>query len=93
MNPVKTLLDLDLRKLLRHVEKLCSVELPRRVIEITLVEDSMLYVKFREPQGLEVGEPLHPLIHVFKDSESGEITALEIIDLDKLLSELKSQNA
>jgi len=90
---VKTLMDLDLRKLLRHVEELCSVELPRRVIEVALVEDSMLYVKFREPRGLEVGEPLHSLIHVFKDSESGEITALEIIDLDSMLLELKSQNA
>jgi len=90
---VKTLLELDLRELLQHVERLCGVELPRRVIEVALVEDSMLYVKFREPRGLEVGEPLHPLIHVFKDSESGEVTALEIIDLDRLLSELKSQNA
>jgi len=90
---VKTLMDLDLRKLLRHVEELCSVELPRRVIEVALVEDSMLYVKFREPRGLEVGEPLHPLIHIFKDSESREISALEIIDLDRMLLELKSQNA
>jgi len=89
---VKTLLNLDLRKLLQHVERLCSVKLPRRVIEVALVEDSMLYVKFREPRGSEVGEPLHPLIHVFKDSESGEITALEIIDLDTLLSELESQS-
>jgi len=89
---VKTLLNLDLRKLLQHVERLCSVKLPRRVIGVALVEDSMLYVKFGEPRGSEVGEPVHPLIHVFKDSESGEITALEIIDLDTLLSELESQS-
>ncbi len=87
---VTSLLDIDLEQILRYVEKVCGIKLPRRVIEVSLVEKySILHVRFKKPKEYELGEPIHPLIHLFRDSETEEITALEIIDINAILTELK----
>ena len=81
-----SLLDVDMRRVLEVVEELGGVSLPRRVIEASLLPDEgVLHVRFEEPRGAELGEPIHPLIHIFRDAETGRITAIEIIDLDEVV--------
>ena len=81
-----SLLDVDVRRVLEVVEELGAVSLPRRVIEAVLLPDEgVLHVRFEEPRGAELGEPIHPLIYVFRDAETGRITAIEIIDLDEIV--------
>ena len=50
----------------------------------------LLFIRFREPRGIEVGEPL-PLktpTTLFTEEGTGETTALEVIGISELLSEL-----
>jgi hypothetical protein len=80
-----SLVELDLSKLLVKLEKLTHVEFPRDVIEVSLKPKlNMLCIRFRKPRKAELGEPLHPGIHLYTDKDSKEITAVEVIDLDKL---------
>jgi hypothetical protein len=49
----------------------------------------LLFIRFREPRGVEVGEPL-PLkmpVTLFTEEDTGEVTALEVIGISKLLIE------
>jgi hypothetical protein len=46
--------------------------------------ESVLHLRFREPRGLELGEPLHPKIHLYRDKDTGEVTAIEIIDPEEI---------
>jgi hypothetical protein len=51
---------LDLRQVLSRVEALTGVKLPEEVIEASIVPgEGVLHLRFREPKGLELGEPLH----------------------------------
>ena len=80
-----SLIELDINKLLVKLEKLTPVKFPRDVIEVSLEPKlNMLCIRFRKPSKAELGEPLHPGIHVYKDKDTEEITAVEIINLDKL---------
>jgi hypothetical protein len=67
------------------LEKPTLVEFPRDVTEVSLEPKlNMLCIRIRKPSKAELGEPLHPGIHLYTDKDSKEITAVEIIDLDKL---------
>lgn len=80
-----SLLDPNVKQILSKVETLTGVKLPREVIEASIVlGESILYVRFKEPKEAELEEPLHPKIHMYKDKDTDEITALEIIDAEKL---------
>lgn len=88
---VMSLLDLDLRRVIEGIESKCGVKLPREVIEVYLdKEHDLLFIRFREPRGVEVGEPLptKALVTLFTDEESGEVTAVEVIGLEDLVKEL-----
>jgi len=67
-----------------------TVKLPRDVIMTYLdTEHDLLFIRFREPRGVEVGEPL-PLktpVTLFTEEDTGEVTALEVIGISKLLIE------
>ena len=79
----KTTLKLDIEEVLRRVEEITGVKLPRRILEVSLLpEDGILYIRFSNASNAS-GEPLHPLIHAFYD-EAGNLAALEIIDINKL---------
>jgi hypothetical protein len=83
---IASLLELNMKQLIKKVEKIINISLPRKVIEASLIpEERILYIRFEEPNEGEEGEPIHPLIHLFRDRRTGRITAIEIIDLDKLL--------
>jgi len=61
------------------------VKLPEEVIEASIVPgEGVLHLRFREPKELELGEPLHPKIHLYRDKDTGEVTAIEIIDPEEI---------
>jgi uncharacterized protein YuzE len=89
---VTSLLDLDLKALLDRLESKAGLKLPRRVIEVYLDEKrDLLFIRFKEPQRAEVGEPLatDTIVTLFTDEGSGEVTAIEIVGLSGLLKELR----
>jgi hypothetical protein len=80
-----SLLDLNVKQILSKTEELVGLKLPKEVIETSIVPgEGVLHVRFKEPKEAELGEPLHPRIHLYRDKDTGEITALEIIDPEKL---------
>jgi hypothetical protein len=86
----RSLLDLDVKALLKRLEEVSRVKLPESVIEVSLVR-GVLHVRFSYPKGAEIEvEPLDTkaLAFLFRDSETGEVTALEVVDVDALLEEL-----
>jgi len=82
-----SLLNLKLERLLPEVQKLAGVKLPKDVTEISLEPDlNLLHIRFRKPVKAELGEPLHPKIHLFRERETGEIVAVDILDPEEMLS-------
>lgn len=80
-----SLLELDVNEILGKVERCTRVKLPRDVIEVSLEPKlKMLCIRFRKPVKAELGEPLRSGIHLFTDKDTEEITAVEIVDLEKL---------
>lgn len=80
-----SLLELNIGELLMKAEKLTGVKFPRDIIEVSLEPKlNMLCIRFKKPSKAEFGEPIYPGIHLFSDKDTKEITAVEIIDLDKL---------
>jgi len=80
-----SLLKLNVEGLLVRVESLAGVKFPRDIIEVSLEPKlNMLCIRFKKPSKAEFGEPVQPGIHLFTDKDTEEITAVEIVDLDKL---------
>ena len=80
-----SLLRLNVDEVLGKVERLTGVRFPRDVIEVSLEPKlNMLCIRFKRPSKAEFGEPIHPGIHLFTDRDTEEITAVEIVDLEKL---------
>jgi len=85
-----TLLQVDVAEILALIEEKTGVKLPRRVIGVTL-SDNVLHVRFAHPRAREAAVeslPLKTPVFLFHDEETGEPTALEVLDLDQLLEEL-----
>jgi len=76
---------LNIGELLVKVEKLTRVRFPRDIIEVSLEPKlNMLCIRFKKPSKAEFGDPLRPGIHLYTDKDTEEITAVEIVDLDRL---------
>jgi len=89
---VESLLQIDLRVLIDSLERKTGVKLPRKVIEVYLDDErDLLFIRFKEPKKVEVGEPLstEAVATLFTDEDTNEVTALEIIEVSELLKELK----
>ncbi|MCR6623595.1 MAG: hypothetical protein NDF58_03440 [archaeon YNP-LCB-024-027] len=87
---MKTLLDLNVKSLLKGLENAYGIKLPEEVIEISLVRN-VLHVRFSYPKGAEVEvEPLQlkTPVFLFRDCETGEVTAIEVLDVDELMKEM-----
>ncbi|MCR6668691.1 MAG: hypothetical protein NDF51_01695 [archaeon YNP-WB-040] len=87
---MEILMDLNVKSLLKGLENAYGVKLPEEVIEISLVRN-VLHVRFSYPKGAEVEvEPLQlkTPVFLFRDCETGEITAIEVLDVDELLREM-----
>jgi predicted RNA-binding protein associated with RNAse of E/G family len=86
----RTLLDIDLRSLLRRLEEASGTKFPKEVVEASLVRN-VLHVRFSYLRGTEVEvEPLDlkTPVFLFRDCETGDVTAVEVLDVDELLKEL-----
>jgi hypothetical protein len=80
-----SLLELNIDSILRKVERLAKVKLPKDVIEVSLEPKlNVLCIRFGKPTKSEFGEPVHPGIHLFVDTDTEKITALEIINPEKI---------
>ena len=89
---LESLLQVDLRRLLERIGEARGAKLPEKVVEAYLdAERDLLFVRFKEPEGAEVAEPLptETPAFLFADERTGEVTALEIIGASELLKELK----
>jgi hypothetical protein len=85
------LLEERIKELLRFIEERTGIKLPRDIIMTYLdTEHDLLFIRFREPKGAEVGEPLlfKTFVTLFTEEGTGEATALEVIGMSKLLTEL-----
>jgi hypothetical protein len=81
-----SLVTLDLEKLISKVERITKLRLPQRVLEATLEPDiDLLCLRFKKPRKAELGEPVHPLVHVFREKASRGITAVEIVNPEALI--------
>jgi len=77
------------------LEKRIGVELPRKVVEVSLT-GGVLHVRFEHPETAESDvEPLPTATpaYLFRDEKTGRITALEVLDVDGLLAELEESAA
>ncbi len=88
---ITSLLDIDLRSLIEGIERACGIVLPRKIVEAYLDPDAgVLHIRFSEPKRVESGEPLplKELVTLFRDEDTNEITAIEILKPEELLKEL-----
>jgi len=82
-----TLPEIDVKKLLYKFERLADIKLPRTIIETSIIpEQDLLYMKFQEPQTTEIGDLLHPDIHIFHDEKTSKTTAIEILNYKKYIT-------
>jgi glutamate/tyrosine decarboxylase-like PLP-dependent enzyme len=80
-----SLLGLDIQQLLHRAEHLAGTKFPSEVVEVTLEPDlNMICIRFKKPSDGELGEPAHPQVHLFKDRATNEVTAVELLEIDKL---------
>jgi hypothetical protein len=72
----------------RNITKKTSL---KALVDIVDEKHDLLFIRFKEPRRLEVGEPLltNTIVTLFTDEESGEVTAIDIVGLSGLLKELK----
>jgi hypothetical protein len=80
----------ELRRLVERLEQVHGMELPESIVDALVDwEQDLLFVRFKEPSGPEVGEPLptRAPAFLFTDERTGEVTALEVIGLSELLKE------
>ncbi|MHC1637259.1 MAG: hypothetical protein ACXQTU_03705 [Candidatus Nezhaarchaeales archaeon] len=81
---VKSLLNINLKKLLKKIEKTTGVKLPRKVISASLNE-GVLHIRFTYPKTRETSVeplPLKTPTYIFKDEKTNKITAIEILDIN-----------
>ena len=83
----RTILDLDLRKILSRVEQRYKVKLPRNVQAVDYGEHSDLYIRFRHVEK-PVGEPTKDGLAIFfYNDHNNQPVAVEILDLARLTRE------
>ncbi|MBI4257728.1 MAG: hypothetical protein HY619_02120 [Thaumarchaeota archaeon] len=74
----KTLLEIDLKKILRKTAKKYALKLPDKVVMVDYGDDvGDLFIKFRHV-GIKEGEPTRDGKAIIHYGEDGEIAALEI---------------
>ena len=79
-----TLTDLNLREILKRIEKRYGVKLPERVVAADLGLDfNDLFLKFSHDE-IKEGEPSKDGLVIFHYSQREELVAIEIMDLAEL---------
>jgi hypothetical protein len=81
---VKTLLDIDVRKVLESVEQRYGLKLPRKVVTVDYGDDvGDLFIRFKHVESME-GEPTKDGRVIIHYGGRGEIAAVEITDITAL---------
>ena len=82
----RTILDLDLRRILSRIERRYGVKLPRSVQAVDYGERGDLYIRFRHLEK-PVGEPTEDGLAIlfYDDSGNHQAVAIEILDLPGLM--------
>jgi hypothetical protein len=89
-----SLLEVNIDEILSEIEKLTGLKLPKEVIEVSLEPKlKTLCIRFKRPTEAEFGEPVKPGIHLFTDKDTKEITAIEIINLERLKKTAKPRKS
>ena len=94
MNTANPLPGKSLHQTLRRLEEKTGAKLPKNILEATLT-GNLLHILFSSPKGRETDvEPLDTKTpaFLFRD-QTGKITALEILDIEKLAEELERENS
>ena len=84
-------LKINLKQLLKSIEKKTGIKPSRKIIGITLNKE-VLHIRFNYPQTEETNVnplPLKTPTFLFKEQKTNQITALEIININQALTELK----
>src|SRR5207245_8025535 len=83
----RTILDLDLRKILSKIEKAYGIKLPRSVLAVDYGERNDLYITFRHV-AKRLGVPTEDgLLIFFYDNHGDGARAGDILDLSLLMHE------
>ena len=80
----KTILDIDLKKVIKKVENRYKVKLPRKVIAVDYSEEGDLYIRFKHVEK-PIGEPSNDFNVIFFYGNGNGIVALEIRDLKQFV--------
>ena len=92
---ITSLLDIPIKNLIDRLERMTGISLPRKVISISL-NQKVLHIRFAYPKTMETEVeplPLKSLINLFRDKKTGEITAIEIIDIEDTLTEIQNHQS
>jgi len=82
-------LDISSDELLKIIERKTGIKHPRKIISVS-INDGVLYIRFGYPKTMETNVeslPFKTPVLLFRDEETNEITALEILDINELLNE------
>ena len=83
----RTILDLDLRKILSKIEKAYGIKLPRSVLAVDYGERNDLYIRFRHVEK-PLGVPSEDVVLIFfYDNLVDGAVGVEILDLSLLMQE------
>jgi len=90
---MKSLSNIDLKMLLEKLERKMKIKFPKEIISTSFVENT-LHIRFTYPKTRETyveSPPLKTPVFLFRDEETREITAIEILDIDEALIELSRE--
>ncbi|MEM3407751.1 MAG: hypothetical protein QW806_07120 [Nitrososphaerota archaeon] len=60
-----SILKLDLKQIINKVSEVTKLKMPEEVIEVSLEQKtSLLCIRFRKTKEAELGEAIHPQIHI-----------------------------
>lgn len=82
----RTILDLDLKKVLSAVERKYKVKLPKSVLAVDYGDRGDLYIRFKHVEE-PVGEPSEDGLAIFfyEDDGGSRAVAVEVLDLNRLM--------
>jgi len=86
-----SVLEIDFKRLLEVIEKKYGLTFPRKIVKVDLDEErDVLYIEFKRTKFKE-GEPTKDGELIIYYTNKGEIAALEIIYLSKILQRLSQK--
>ena len=80
-------------KVIEAVEKLTGEKLPREIAYAHLISKGEIFIRFRRPKHFDSGEIIYYYGTIlFRDDGEDTITALHVLDYEKVLEEAQKPN-